>query len=184
MTPEERIKVERVLGRPVPDLDFARQKAIRILRNLGASKPPVNLEAIAEEAGVDLLFSSFGEDEKDISGFYRCKNQEIYVNSSERTSRQKFTVAHELGHHYLHRKLYQESPRLYRVLFRAPIAKRYSLDPLEKEANHFAAHLLVPKKMLDRYYDFADVSELATLFGVSAEMMRYRLRNEYEIDVE
>ena len=62
-------------------------------------------------------------------------------------------------------------------LFATPIDK----DPVEQEANCFAANLLVPDDMLKRTmekYDLTknDFSVLANLFGVSAEVMKYRLR--------
>lgn len=57
-------------------------------------------------------------------------------------------------------------------------------DDLNKEAYHFAAHLLVPDAMLYRaiikYREFITARQLATLFGVPLEVIKYRL-DELEI---
>jgi len=45
----------------------------------------------------------------------------------------------------------------------------------ETEADTFAANLLVPLFMLKEYKDFATERELARLFFVAEEVIRYRL---------
>ena len=49
-------------------------------------------------------------------------------------------------------------------------------DPIEKEANAFAADLLVPLNMLHLYRKYATEEDLAKLFAVSSEVIRYRLK--------
>jgi len=63
------------------------------------------------------------------------------------------------------------------ILLRLPIGSNET-DPLEKEANCFAANLLVPKYLLDKYKD-KDVADLAKLFNVSKDVIRFRLKSEY-----
>ena len=79
----------------------------------------------------------------------------------------------------LHARLFANHPDEYKVLMRAPLGG--VKDPLEQEANAFAANLLVPRQFLDRYYRIASSAELARLFIVSEEVIRYRLKLEYDI---
>jgi len=98
----------------------------------------------------------------------------LYVNPKDSTERQAFTMAHELGHWLLHRNVFLENPDLYPVLPR--FHQPDKTDPLEKEANKFAACLLVPRNLVMPIKD-APVSVLAEIFGVSRTMMEFRLRD-------
>jgi Zn-dependent peptidase ImmA (M78 family) len=49
--------------------------------------------------------------------------------------------------------------------------------PEEREADAFAANLLVPESMLKAYKGVASVSELATLFAVSEQVIVNRLNH-------
>jgi Zn-dependent peptidase ImmA (M78 family) len=52
-------------------------------------------------------------------------------------------------------------------------------DPIEQEANAFAAHLLVPRAMLEKYRGLASIAELSELFAVSMPVIKNRLRFEF-----
>jgi len=88
-------------------------------------------------------------------------------------ARQRFTIAHELGHWVLHREYFLAHPESYPVLprFEKPDKDNY----MEKEANSFAAHILVPERLLTPVRRYP-VSKLAQLFLVSREMMEHRLK--------
>lgn len=67
------------------------------------------------------------------------------------------------------------------IFYRKPLG-RSNLDPIEKEANCFAANLLVPKFMLEKYIpDYVSgkisIKELSLIFEVSADVMGYRLHD-------
>lgn len=138
------------------------------------AKPPIPVHRIAEEQGVDVVFADFGKHSDAVAGFCDFNKSRLYVNRAEKSDRQAFTIAHELGHWILHRDLFLRHPERYPVLPRYSQANR--ADPLEKEANHFAAHLLVPDRLLAPVSS-ASVSLLARAFGVSPTMMGFRLRN-------
>lgn len=98
----------------------------------------------------------------------------IFVNDDDPPNRQTFTIAHELGH-----KLLGHNPNEYGVLFRRQVFGEN--PPVEKEANWFAANLLVPEEMLRRIQKKYDLTErdtevLAGIFGVSREMIQYRIK--------
>lgn len=153
----------------------AKKAAEGLLEKFGYSKPPVNPVVIARELGVEVFFVTFDEDAKNVSGFFDAEENTIFVNEEEFPLRQTFTVAHELGHKIMHAEWARSQD--YRVLLRDQAT--YSDDPIEKEANAFAAHLLVPRFMLDKYRHVASVTELSDLFAVSIPVIQNRLKFEY-----
>ncbi|KQL20505.1 hypothetical protein AN957_19225 [Cytobacillus solani] len=96
----------------------------------------------------------------------------IAVNSNHSQNRQTFTIAHELGHFYLHshkRKTFTET-KLSENL--------YSLGEvlIEREANLFASELLIPEevleKMLVKKFNYFRISNT---IGVSTEALKWRI---------
>jgi len=160
-----------------PDYKKAQREAIKLLDEFGYTSPAIDPARICKDLGIRVYFAKFtGEDDK-ISGFFYGEKNEIYINKEEIPQRQTFTIAHELGHKIMHEE-WLNSPE-YKVLLRKSLGA--SDDPKEKEANCFAANLLVPKFMLDEYYKIASIEELATLFLVSAPVIRARIQFEYNI---
>ena len=139
--------------------------------------PPINPLHIARSEGINVKFVNF-RNGLDISGFYDPSENTIYVNKNESPKRQTFTIAHELGHALLHRDWAQSED--YHVLKRDQTTGLFGLnEPHEKEANAFAAHLLVPRDLLDKYYPDLDVKALARLFAVSVPVIENRIEFEY-----
>jgi len=158
-----------------PDYKKAQLKALEILDKFGYTSPPVDPAKIARDLGIRVYFANFKDEDDKISGFFFAEKNEIYINENEYPQRQTFTIAHELGHKIMHEEWLNSSD--YKVLLRNSIND--STDPKEKETNAFAAHLLVPRFMLDKYYKIASIEELATLFMVSAPVIRARMQFEY-----
>ena len=136
--------------------------------------PPIPVLEIAERNGVNVVFADFEEYSETVSGFCAFTKARLYVNADDRPERQNFTMAHELGHWILHRVYFVENPELYPVLPR--FSEPDKADPLEKEANKFAACLLVPKRLLLPVRT-SPISALASVFGVSRTMMEFRAQN-------
>ncbi|AUQ49920.1 hypothetical protein PhaeoP83_01646 [Phaeobacter inhibens] len=155
-----------------PRWNLAENRANELTQDLSA--PPIPVYEIAESSGVNVVFVDFGEHAESVSGLCDFNAARIYVNRDDSTERQTFTMAHELGHWLLHRDIFINDPDAYPVLPR--FAKPDSKNPLEKEANKFAACLLVPNRLLRPVKD-APVAVLARIFGVSRLMMEYRLKN-------
>lgn len=157
------------------DFKNAKNKALELLERFGFDSPPVDPIIIANELGINVRFVKFNPENKKISGFFYAKRNEIFVNEEEDIYRQVFTIAHELGHKLLHQEWLKTND--YQVLWRD--ASLYDANDIkEKEANCFAANLLVPKAILKQYYQVANVEELSVLFGVSRQVITYRLKNE------
>ncbi|WP_218132892.1 ImmA/IrrE family metallo-endopeptidase [Dyadobacter soli] len=157
-----------------PDYRRAKGEAIRLLQQFGLEKPPVNPMEIAQHLGVKVSFVEFEKKLNNISGFYDFEEDTIFVNMDEYPLRQTFTIAHELGHRILHAE-WAKSPD-YKVLMRDDMGAN---DAKEAEANTFAANLLVPRFMLDKYWEIATTTQLSGLFAVSVPVIKNRISFEY-----
>jgi len=158
-----------------PDYQKTRQRVDEVLKENFVLSPPVRIEDIAANYGLTLVEADLADD---IAGFIDQTKKKIYVNKNDSDTRQAFTIAHELGHWLLHRTQLNSDPDKYAVLYRKPLGGSNG-DPVEKEANFFAAHLLVPKSLLEKYKD-EDPNTIAKIFGVSPEVVGYRMKNEYD----
>jgi Zn-dependent peptidase ImmA (M78 family) len=128
----------------------------------------------------------------DLSGFlYQDKNQAIIgVNTHHHPVRQTFTIAHELGHFVLHdeQRLHLEKLHVdheFRVKLRNDVSSK-GTDLEEREANFFAASLLMPRHFLEadlanvEFFDLLDdefLRDLAAKYGVSTQALVNRLKN-------
>lgn len=140
----------------------------------GYTSPPIPVLDIAESCGVDVVFADFGENGDRVAGFCDFAGARLFVNANDPVNRQTFTIAHELGHWVLHRDYFKQHPDKYSILPR--FQSTWENDAFEKEANSFAANLLVPKRLLLPVKD-ASVLRLADIFAVSRAMMENRLKN-------
>lgn len=161
---------------PTADFDKAIREAKRVLDDFGFSAPPINPVTIARELGARVSFVSMPK-HPNVSGFYDAQDDAIYITKGEYPKRQTFTIAHELGHRLLHRDWAASND--YRVMLRDQ--SQMILDDKEQEANAFAAHLLVPRDMLNDYRRVASIEELSNLFIVSMPVIRNRLRREFGV---
>jgi Zn-dependent peptidase ImmA (M78 family) len=124
---------------------------------------------------------TFEEFPIDISGaLFRGRDQVVIAaNKTHHEHRQRFTIAHELGHYLLHpdSPAYYDREREIEMHFRARMAGT-EWDPKETEANRFAAELLMPRRFLLQAISQGgdlDARSLSTLFEVSEQAMTYRL---------
>lgn len=94
----------------------------------------------------------------------------IIIKSLHNKKRQRFTLAHELGHYILHKEKNAEFKDT--VFFRNDV-----LDSMEYKANEFASELLMPEVDVREYVNkgIRNIGDLAEIFGVSAAAMRYRI---------
>lgn len=158
-----------------PNYTRAKTEAAKLLSKYGYDKPPIDPEYIAEGEGVDVVYVNFdGQISNEISGFYDFTEARIYINRVIAPVRMTWTIAHELGHHLLH----QDYARSEEYTF-MPRNNGYEgvKPPEEKEADAFAAALLVPPHMLKKYARIADNGELSRMFAVSREAIAYRKKS-------
>ncbi len=148
--------------------------ASNILHEYSVNTPPVPIKDMIESRGVDVVFAQFNKMRGQIAGFTDFNSRAIYVNTEDSLKRKTFTMAHEYGHWILHKSLFEEDPEKYGVLLRT---HEKSDDPYEKEANAFAAHLLVPNYLLKPILGVALRSQLSVIFAVSDEVIAHRLKH-------
>jgi len=157
------------------DYEGARRAARSLLVKYKIKKAPIDPEAIAEAEGIEVVYATFnGAIGDEVAGFSEPHNGRIVVNRNLHTNRKTYTIAHELGHHVLHKE-YLDDDGAYQVF---PRMNSYDgpKPPEEQEADAFAAELLVPLEMLRKYVDFASPSELARMFLVSREVILNRMK--------
>jgi Zn-dependent peptidase ImmA (M78 family) len=146
---------------------------------------PVDVFAIARGEGIQV---EEVEIEPSVSGFLVVKDGEVVigVNQSHHPYRKRFTVAHELGHYKIHgaetpSNVFSDSGET--VFFR-DVASEGGLHEQERQANQFAADLLMPKNQLKKLIssplksgDEDAIRKLALKFDVSFTAMSIRLSN-------
>ena len=130
-----------------PRLTLAARAAQEAARNSGQAGLPICPFAIAEQEGIEVVAKP--ADIEGVSGGIVFQDPPIIFHSTEIRSRafQRFTVAHELGHYFVdgHWDRMQEAGA---HISRAGFGR--SKDPLETEADHFAASLLMPRDQVRR----------------------------------
>jgi Zn-dependent peptidase ImmA (M78 family) len=166
-----------------------RQQAEALLAKFEVVGGPVPVEKIARALGIDIKLD---EVDDNLSGFLvrdeKGKKTVIGANKSHHPNRRRFTIAHELGHYLLHKGQLVHLDEN-RVAFTVNLRNSESAkgeDPEEREANLFAAELLMPAKFLKRdlYGQDLDLLEgndalvgLADKYKVSVQALTFRLAN-------
>lgn len=151
---------------------------------------PIDVERVAQELDILVRYEPFDED---LSGVLIREPQRTFigVNSSHAITRQRFTIAHEIGHFVLKHKgdlFVDRTVRREAVIIPRDGKSSLGTDLQEVQANRFAAELLMPVKLVSEQITkllakttkpSADTlaGELAQMFKVSSQAMEYRLTN-------
>src|SRR5208282_5212313 len=77
-------------------------EARNLLQNSGVVRPPVQVGDLARSLNIDVRYSPGKED---VSGALIRDGSSVViaVNSAQHENRQRFTIAHEIGHFLLHK---------------------------------------------------------------------------------
>ncbi len=125
----------------------ASKLAVKYRTNRGVS---VDVEKIATDLGIDVVRGSFNDPHgRSISGLLKIRGGRerpvIAIKEGESKQRQRFTIAHELGHFLLHKDdlLHVDEGNVEAMAFRDETSTR-GTDIKEIQANQFAAELLMP----------------------------------------
>jgi Zn-dependent peptidase ImmA (M78 family) len=147
--------------------------------------PPIPVNAVAQSLGLVVEPVHLSDD---ISGLLVVSGDcgVIGFNETHPLVRQRFTIAHECAHFVLHRS--EDSlfiDKRYRAFFRDEKSTK-GTDWRERDANTFAAALLMPEVMVRRAakvsaFELGEedgpMEELARTFQVSTQAMTFRLVN-------
>ncbi|MFS0490821.1 ImmA/IrrE family metallo-endopeptidase [Leadbetterella byssophila] len=176
------------------------EKAQQILNEFSYSGGVVDVEKIANSHDIKVVRHNFNNNDLNlldqVSGALVVKDgkRTIGVNIHEDEKRQRFTIAHELGHYFLDHlngaEIILDTKRLYRNL-----NSGMGVNKQEVEANAFAAALLMPKEEIikalkvesqrtDIIYDHDIIASLAEKFQVSQISMSIRLNRLGLIEID
>ena len=127
---------------------------------------PVNPVDIAQKLGLQVYY---GSDMENLAGYFDQEKNSIYINETDTLSRQRFSIAHEIGHAVLG---HGSSPRRNDVTY-----SKFTYKKKENEANRFATSLLMPEVAVRTCIEQSNMKfpELCKTFGVSERAMGIRL---------
>jgi Zn-dependent peptidase ImmA (M78 family) len=150
-----------------PRIKFAQQTAKKLLADIGINTPPILIRDvinyIKKQRDLSIYPWAFGDD---TDGIQVSKGDAVAIgyNESQHPHRQRFTVAHEVGH-----------------LLLGHTEKNFVLDlkskkPEEVEANQFAAELLMPLDMVKKdVQNRIAAKDMASKYNVSEEALWWKL---------
>lgn len=160
--------------------NIACNKANEVREQYGLIGAAIDPLVITKELGIKVLEKSkLTADGKPVSGAIIKEGNEIsiYLNAEDSKFRKRFTIAHELGHYYLH---------LDKTKYFVDLKRSNSLEPEELQADEFAGCLLMNEKEIKSRYKMAEsiglnqegiINILSTIFAVSTHAVYVRLKN-------
>ena len=123
----------------------------RLLREEGLLRLPVDLEALASTRGISIR--AIDSSEAGVSGMLLRHGDTfgiLYATNIPNRGYQRFSIAHELGHYFIDGHLdhipFDENRHVSRAGF-------VSNDAYEREADYFAAGLLMPSSLISGVID-------------------------------
>lgn len=148
-----------------------------ILLNNDMYKIPVDVIKIANANDIKVYEGNL---DKKISGAIRYKKEEckfeILVNKNDVKTRQRFTIAHELGHFFLHKDFLESEELHVDIMYRAAEKETDEEKEREREVDYFAGALLMNRTLLEKMHNENNsIQELADIFNVSISAMTVRL---------
>ncbi len=167
------------------DLVLVNKKVNSILNSLSEIILPIKIEDIVKSRGIKIMPYPLGED---VSGLLAIEGEKITIgyNQNESRVRKRFTIAHELGHFELHRNQSNLFVDKNFKLYRSQASANTTLSQkMEKEANAFAAALLMPEQLVKKEVDQIEIDlgneeaikKLSKIFDVSTTAMYFRITN-------
>jgi hypothetical protein len=131
-------------------------------------EPGGDLREVVRKLGGTIVHENLWGSGSTDSGSIEIKEGKFEIRLAIATGplRDRFTIAHELGHyvlHYLYRKQFLADP------INELVAQRYGTSDVEREANQFAAAFLMPQKEYEAAFASlgGDHFALSRHFGVS-----------------
>lgn len=153
---------------PVTPCGWSREQVQKFASDVAAHfnyRPKEDIERLVQRLGGQIKNSDWTSARE--TGSITVYDRSHFVISLSPLSgwrRSRFTIAHELGHYFLHSKMGEKKIRV----------GRDGSGQVEWEANWFAAGFLMPetkfRELMHRYGD----AQLAEQFGVSEEAVRIR----------
>jgi Zn-dependent peptidase ImmA (M78 family) len=159
---------------------FVRKMAQKVLKESKITAPPVDLLTILQAHGIQYEEVDDFPDTVDAMIIERGRETYAAVNGRQHLHRRRFSLAHELGHFFLHRGDYGSEAIV--TIDDPPSEKDLvpTKDPAESEADMFAGELLVPLAML-KPHARKGVTELSRIFLVSEQVISVAISKHYNV---
>jgi len=163
---------------PLQDLLLAGEELDQLSQEVGE---PVSIEYIDEE--VRFLGATERKEGRTVIKI----RGDVWRLIETGDGRARFTLAHEIGHAFLHRDELQEGRIAFRDAVATPTARLKRgmkiYESPEWQANVFASALLMPKKSVQQWIDLVrceqpdsiSIADMAETFGVSFQAARIRI---------
>jgi Zn-dependent peptidase ImmA (M78 family) len=137
---------------PFLTLDKIRSIAEQCLTDVGYTNGAVDLEAVCRSLSIDIFYVDRDVVDVDgvpILGSANFNQRTIYINSHSRATRERFTLAHEIGHFVLGHETYLRSETIVErdLLISNEFELSESYERLEYQANNFASELMMPHNL-------------------------------------
>ena len=146
---------------------------IKLAEKNGIKTDPINVTELAMVLGISIIYEPMPDDD---SGSLKIDKKTgswvMTVNSLHHPHRQRFTIAHELGHRVKHareKSLFED-----KTFFR-----NGDSNIVEAQANRFAAELLMPNDVFAHFIEkvSSKVEDIADHFQVSSMAVRIRAKH-------
>jgi Zn-dependent peptidase ImmA (M78 family) len=164
-----------------PRYSLAKRLAAELLTRGGVRKAPVPVEKLAALLHAEIVLQSFSGEISGIVHRNKDGSAVIGVNTSHSIQRQRFTIAHEIGHLLLHADENLHVDKNFPIGLRNETSSE-AVNENEIEANQFAAALLMPVQLLAKDIKplvgsdvLIAIHKLARKYGVSEQAMSIRL---------
>jgi Zn-dependent peptidase ImmA (M78 family) len=154
-------------------------RAREVLTQHGLYALPIDPVQVANRLGISVNNAKFSDDSWAGLVTKNGSNTRIFVEQSDPPYRKRFSIAHELGHHFLHLledgEIIDKRVDMFRE--REPSGGLISEQRLKEiQANWFAAALLMPEDLVRaEWQKNPNIRNMARAFNVSEEAMGYRL---------
>jgi len=133
----------------------------QIVTDITKKHKTANPFEIAENLNIQIIEWDLHHE---INGYYKYdrRNKYIVINQNLSNEWKKVVCAHELGHAILHTRI------------NTPFMKQntlFSLNKIEREANRFAAELLISE---DSFKECGNIYEIASLHNVPIDLVHLK----------
>jgi len=147
------------------------EKLLQFAEHNKVEMAPLNVEDLTLKLGITLKSKPLG----DLSGILykdESNNWFIDINQLHHKNRQRYTIAHELGHYFLHKHLKDRFED--EIFFRGGESSNE-----EWQANEFASCILMPEQQFRQSIKDGvnTIERLASKFEVSSIALRIRAKN-------
>lgn len=158
-----------------PNYAFARSMAKKVLKDYKLSEVPTDLSVIFKNLGLKYIELNEADDIDGAIMEIKGKPAIAVLNKARPLQRQRFTLAHELGHIFLKHTT--------RDVYDPEEIRDKTKPPQEIEADTFASELLIPYEQLEKYTaDMSNIDKLASTFLVSRQAITLAIMNFWKHD--